>query len=101
LQRTRYSQLQENANVLAYRVVPAGTYQSSSRCVRGQAMECTPMLPVPVRDWGDAIWTSTAQALALFLAAIPKVIAFLIILAVGWLIASVVARAAAALLRGV
>jgi hypothetical protein len=59
------------------------------------------MLPVPVRDWGDAVWTSTAQALALFLAAIPKIIGFLIILAIGWLIASLVARATAALLRGV
>jgi hypothetical protein len=59
------------------------------------------MIPLPVRDWGDAIWTSTAQALALFLGAIPKIIGFLIILAIGWLIASLVARAAAALLRGV
>src|SRR5438874_907182 len=59
------------------------------------------MVPVPVRDWGDAIFTSITQALALFLAAVPKVIGFVIILAIGWLIASAVARAAAALLRGV
>ena len=32
------------------------------------------MVPVPVRDWGDAIFTSITQALALFLAAIPKII---------------------------
>ena len=57
------------------------------------------MEPVPIRDWGDAIFTSITQALALFLAAVPKVIGFIIILAIGWLIASVVARAAAALLR--
>src|SRR5947207_4697872 len=59
------------------------------------------MVPVPVRDWGDAIFTSITQALALFLAAIPKIIGFLIIVAIGWLIASLVARTAAALLRGI
>jgi hypothetical protein len=59
------------------------------------------MVPVPVRDWSDAIFTSITQALALFLAAVPKVIGFIIILAIGWLIASLVARAAAALLRSV
>jgi hypothetical protein len=59
------------------------------------------MVPVPIRDWGDAVLTSITQALVLFLAAIPKVLGFLIILAVGWLIASIIARAIAALLRGV
>ena len=38
---------------------------------------------VPIRDWGDAIFTSVTQAMALFLAAIPKVIGFAIILASG------------------
>jgi Conserved TM helix len=56
------------------------------------------MLPVPIRDWADAVWTSTAQALALVLAAIPKIVGFLVILAIGWLIAALVARAAAAVL---
>ena len=58
------------------------------------------MVPAPIRDWGDALFTSITQALALFLAAIPKVIGFLIIIAIGWLIASLVARGTAALLRG-
>jgi len=59
------------------------------------------MVPVPVRDWGEAISTSIAQALSLFLAAIPKIIGFLIILAIGWMIATLVAKAAAALLRSI
>jgi hypothetical protein len=57
------------------------------------------MLPTPIRDWGDALLTSTAQALAVILAAIPKIIGFGVIIAVGWLIASLVARAVAALLH--
>ena len=56
---------------------------------------------VPVRDWGDAIFTSISQALALFLGAIPKIIGFIIILAIGWLVASLVAKGAAALLRSI
>ena len=59
------------------------------------------MVPTPVRDWGDAIFTSITQALALFLAAIPKIIGFIIILAIGWIIAALVAKGAAALLRNI
>ena len=59
------------------------------------------MIPVPVRDWGDALLTSMTQALSLFLAAIPKVIAFVLIAIIGWIIASLVARAVEALLRSV
>jgi hypothetical protein len=58
-------------------------------------------MPVPVRDWGDAITTSFAQALSLFLAAIPRIIGFFIIIAIGWVIAGLVARAVAALLRSI
>ena len=56
---------------------------------------------VPVRDWGDAVLLSISQAMALFLAAIPKIIGFVIILAIGWMVASLVAKGAAALLRTV
>ncbi|MBI3969292.1 MAG: small-conductance mechanosensitive ion channel [Chloroflexi bacterium] len=45
--------------------------------------------------------TSLASALALFLSGIPKIIGFLAILIIGWLIASAVAGAVAALLRAV
>ena len=57
------------------------------------------MVPVPVRDWGDAVLTSITQALALLVAAIPKIIGFVIILIIGWIVASLVAKGAAALLR--
>jgi hypothetical protein len=59
-----------------------------------------PTTPV-VTDWGTAIMSSVAAALALFLAAIPKVIGFLVILLIGWLIAAALARAVAAVLRAV
>ena len=59
------------------------------------------MVPVPIRDWSDAIINSMAQALSLLLAAIPRIIGFLIIVAIGWFIATLIARAAAALLRSI
>jgi mechanosensitive ion channel-like protein len=59
------------------------------------------MIPMPVRDWGDALFTSMTQALALFLAAIPKVLAFVVIVIVGWIVAALVARAVESLLRRV
>jgi hypothetical protein len=59
------------------------------------------MVPVPVRDWGEAITSSIAQALSLFLAAVPRIVGFLIILAIGWMIATLVAKGAAALLRSI
>jgi hypothetical protein len=59
-------------------------------------------MPVaPVTDWGQAIMTSIAAALAMFLGAIPKVIGFAVILIVGWIIASLISTAVAALLRAV
>jgi hypothetical protein len=56
-------------------------------------------MPVPIRDWGEAITTSMAQALSLLLAAIPRIIGFVIIVAIGWFIASLIAKAVSALLR--
>lgn len=54
-----------------------------------------------ITDWGSAMMTSLAAALALFLSAIPKIIGFAIILVVGWFLASLVERGLAALLRRV
>jgi len=45
--------------------------------------------------------TSFTAALALFLAAIPKIIGFLLIVVIGWIIAAALAKAVAALLRAV
>ena len=54
-----------------------------------------------ITDWGTAVMTSLTAALSLFLAAIPRVFGFLVILVIGWLIAGVLAAAVAALLRAV
>jgi len=54
-----------------------------------------------VTNWGAAIMTSLTAALSLFLAAIPRIIGFVVILIVGWLIAGALAAAVAALLRAV
>ena len=59
-----------------------------------------PTTPV-VTDWGTAIMSSAAAALALLLGGIPRIIGFLVILLIGWLIASVIATAVAMLLRAV
>jgi hypothetical protein len=54
-----------------------------------------------ITDWGAAIMTSLTAALSMFLAAIPRVVGFLVILIVGWLIAGALAAGVAALLRAV
>jgi hypothetical protein len=54
-----------------------------------------------VTSWSEAIMTSLTAALALFLGAIPKVIGFVVILIIGWIIASAIAKAVSALLHAV
>lgn len=58
-------------------------------------------MPVPITDWGAALVTSGAAALALFLGAIPRIIGFVLILLIGWAIASAIAGIAAAFLRAI
>ncbi|WP_233410975.1 mechanosensitive ion channel family protein [Rugamonas violacea] len=50
-------------------------------------------------NWSDAILASLATASALLFSSIPRIMGFAVILIVGWIIAAVVARALAALLR--
>lgn len=54
-----------------------------------------------VRDWSEAMLTALAGGMAMFFAAIPKVIAFAIILVIGWFVAGLIARLAARVLRAV
>ena len=54
-----------------------------------------------IENFGEATMTSLAVAMAAMFAAIPKVMAFAIILLVGWFVASLIAKGAAALLRTV
>jgi hypothetical protein len=58
------------------------------------------MLPA-VRDWSEAMLTALAGGLAMFFSAIPKVIAFAVILVVGWFVAGLIAKLAARLLRAI
>ena len=54
-----------------------------------------------VTDWGTALMSSVTAALAILLSGIPKLIGFLVILIIGWLIASAIATVVATLLRAV
>lgn len=54
-----------------------------------------------VNEWGAALVASLTAALSLFLAAIPRIIGFLVILIIGWFIAGALAAGVAALLRAV
>jgi hypothetical protein len=58
-------------------------------------------MPTAITEWSQAMMTSLAAALAMFFAAIPKVIGFAVILIVGWLLSSLVEKGVAALLRAV
>ncbi|HEY8197042.1 MAG TPA: hypothetical protein VIG04_08695 [Gemmatimonadales bacterium] len=56
---------------------------------------------VPVQDTGDALKASLAGALNTFLSAIPRIIGFAVVLIVGWVISSLLARGVEALLHAV
>jgi mechanosensitive ion channel-like protein len=58
-------------------------------------------MPTQITEWSAAMMTSMAAAMAMFFSAIPKVLGFLVIVIVGWLIASLVEKGVAALLRAV
>jgi len=55
----------------------------------------------PVSDWGEAIITSVSAALMLLLSAVPRILGFIVILIIGWIIASALAAAVAGILRAV
>ena len=54
-----------------------------------------------VNGWGAALLASTTAALTTLLAVVPRVIGFLLIVLIGWFIASALRTAAAALLRAI
>ncbi len=56
-------------------------------------------MPTQVTEWSAALMTSLAAAMALFFSAIPKVLGFVVIVIVGWLLASLVEKGVAAILR--
>jgi hypothetical protein len=54
---------------------------------------------VPVQDTGDALRASLAGALNTFLSAIPRIFGFVVVLIIGWIISSLMARGVEALLH--
>ncbi|GHO87260.1 mechanosensitive ion channel family protein [Dictyobacter formicarum] len=54
-----------------------------------------------ITNWGVAIYSSLATALAMVFAFIPKLVGFLVILLVGWIVASLLAKGLTLLLRRV
>lgn len=54
-----------------------------------------------ITNWGQAIFTALGNALNLLLEFIPKLVGFLVILLIGWLIATAVSKAVTFLLRKV
>jgi hypothetical protein len=56
---------------------------------------------VPVRDTGDALKASLTGALNTFFSAIPRIIGFVVVLVIGWIIASLLAKGVKALLHAV
>ena len=50
------------------------------------------MVTEPIQDWGDAVFVALSNALNGFLSAIPLVVGALLILIIGWVISSLVAR---------
>ncbi len=52
-----------------------------------------------ITNWGVALFTSLTNALALVFGFIPKLLGFLVILLIGWLVSSLLERAITALLR--
>ena len=55
----------------------------------------------PVRDLGEAVRASLAGVVTSFLAAVPRLIGFAIVLVAGWVVSSLVARGMTALLRSI
>jgi hypothetical protein len=57
------------------------------------------MMEAQVTSWGNAMMASVAGALAMFFAAIPKIIGFAVILIIGWFVASLIEKALSSVLH--
>lgn len=52
-------------------------------------------------SFGETMMASLTGAMTMLFAAVPKILGFIVILLIGWFIASLIAKGVAALLRGV
>ena len=64
-------------------------------------MQARGIVVPPAESLGDALRASLAGALNIFLAAIPRLLGFAVVLVVGWVLSSLLARGVAALLHAV
>jgi hypothetical protein len=87
----------------AYLMAPPGGY-SSNRRQAGKFVtsiqELTgEIMQSQITEWSTALMSSLTAAMALFFSGIPKILGFAIIVIVGWIIAGLVQKAIAAVLR--
>jgi len=54
-----------------------------------------------VNEWGNSLIASLTSAMSLFFAAIPRVLGFIVIIVIGWIVSALLAKAIAILLRKV
>src|SRR4051812_34098650 len=59
------------------------------------------IMPTQITNWTGAMMASLTTAMAMFFSALPKIIGFAAILIIGWVLASVAAKAITALLHAV
>jgi hypothetical protein len=52
-------------------------------------------------DWGQSLMASLSAAMSLLFAAVPRVLGFLVILAIGWIVAAVIEKVIVAVLRAI
>lgn len=52
-------------------------------------------------SWSDSLMASLSSAMSMLFAAVPRILGFLVILAIGWLVASLIEKAIVAILRAV
>ena len=66
----------------------------------GVPAQTSPMVAVPM-SWGESLMASLMGAFAMMFSAIPRIIGFIIIVLIGWLVASLVAKAVTAVLHAI
>jgi hypothetical protein len=59
------------------------------------------MQVAPIRDWGEAMMTSLTGALMMFVGALPRILGFILILVIGWFVASLIAAGVGGILRNI
>lgn len=58
-------------------------------------------MPVQITEWSEAFMASLAAAMMLLFSAIPKILGFVLIVVVGWFIASLIEKGLAGILRSI